>query len=441
MVASTALVAMALALGYGLLETPVYRASATLYVTSTADSTSAQSAYQGTLSSQQRVLSYGRLVHAEAVLEGALQVSGSSLTTSELNSKVSASVDADTVLLTVSVDDSNDRLARELANGVAESLKAYVGSLEVPAGGGNALAKLTIVSPASVDAHPISPNISRYVLVAAAVGVLLGFAAVSIRFRLDSTLRSQLDVEALLERPCLAVVPRDASLSEGFLDLSHGATPAGEAFRRLRTNLGFVVLGNQSTRVVVSSSLPDEGKTTTALNLVAALAESGKQVVLVDADLRRPTVGSRLGLSSSVGLSDVLRGDVELDGAIQHSPSLGADVLLSGSLPPNPAEVLGSETFRSVLVGLSENYDHVVVDSPPILPVTDAVVAAGSGDGVLLVVREGRTTRPELLSTMHELALADVPILGFVLNGGDTQNGYGRYTYDGSSLMSVKGGD
>jgi capsular exopolysaccharide synthesis family protein len=239
------------------------------------------------------------------------------------------------------------------------------------------------------------------------------------------------DVEGALDRAVLASVPTDSSLEErGVLDFSVGGSPTAEVYRKLRTNLAFVRVDSPVRRLVVTSASQSEGKTTTAINLAAALAESGNHVVLVDADLRRPAVGSRLGANQSIGFTDYLLGRASIDDLIQESGQQNLAVLTSGPLPPNPAELLGSQRAREAVDLLSERYDYVVIDTAPVLPVTDAVVTARWADGVLLVARSGTTRRRDVSDAMAQLSAARVDVLGAVLNyvpARESAYGYGYY--------------
>ena len=190
-------------------------------------------------------------------------------------------------------------------------------------------------------------------------------------------------------------------------------SPRSEAFRQLRTNLQFVDVDQPRKVVVVTSSLPAEGKSTTLANLAIALASAGQRVAVVEADLRRPMLAELLGLDRSVGLTSVLAGRVEVSHAIQHW-SGGVDVLASGPLPPNPSELLASGQMASLVAQLREEYDAVLIDTPPLLPVTDAAAVAPASDGVILVCRYKTTKRDQLRTAVQAVRSASAPVLGTV---------------------------
>ncbi|WP_282958886.1 polysaccharide biosynthesis tyrosine autokinase [Gordonia sp. SCSIO 19800] len=436
----TALLGGGSAVLLSLLQEPVYRANVELYVTSGSEE-NAQSAYQGSLASQQRVSSYARLVTAEPVLAEALQYGGLSMSIDDASSKLSADTTPETVLLTVSADDTNPQTAAALANGVARAMTEFVTELEKPSGGGNALAKLTVVKPAKVADDPVSPQALRNLLIGLVAGTAVGGIVLYIRRQLDTKIRSQEDLSELTDSPVLTVVPRDSDLGAGrALNFGVGASSAAEAFRRLRTNLSFVSVNGPVTRLVVTSARESEGKTTSAVNVASALAEAGHSVVLVDADLRRPRVASRLRVDSSVGLSDVLRGTASWRDLVQPSGIDYLDVLSPGQSPPNPAELLGSRRAKDCIAELSQHYDYVIIDTPPVLPVTDAAVVAQLVDGALLVARAGTTHKRELANAVSQLDAAQVPVLGLILNDTtDRHGGYGYgYRYYGEPGQSVE---
>ncbi|MDH3052483.1 polysaccharide biosynthesis tyrosine autokinase [Gordonia alkanivorans] len=386
-----------------LLQEPVYRANVELYVTSGAEA-NAQSAYQGSLASQQRVASYARLIASQPVLSEALRSSGLQMTADEAATKLRAEATPETVLLTVSADDANPTVAAALADSVAQAMTAFVTELEKPADGGTSLAKLTVVKPASVGDDPVAPQTRRNLLLGLVAGTVVGVLVLYVRWKLDTKVRSQDDLVELVDYPVLSVVPRDPDLGSGrALNFGIGASAAAEAFRRLRTNLGFVNVDGPVTRLIVTSARASEGKTTSAVNVASALAEAGHKVLLVDADLRRPRVADRLPVDASVGLSDVLRGSASWQDLVQQSGIDSLDVLGPGQLPPNSAELLGSNRAKECMAELSARYDYVIVDTPPVLPVTDAAVVAQLVDGALLVARAGATQRRDITSAVEQL--------------------------------------
>ena len=426
------------ALAYCLAQKPVYQAAATLYVTSGTEDSS-QSALQGNTASLQRVSSYTKLVNTDAVVNEAIKAGNLAISTSEARSSLSATTTTDTVLLNVVAKNTDRETAEALANSVADAMTSYVATLETPSGGGEPLAKLTVVTPASVGDDPVSPRTARTVALATALGLLLGAGGLFVRARLSNRVREEADVLATIDAPVLAAVPSDDLLkSRGLIDFSSGATLAAEAYRKLRTNLSFTAVDNPSRRIVVTSALAAEGKTTTAMNLAAALAETGKRVVLVDADLRRPQVNHRTGGIGEVGFTNYLRGDGSLADLLQPSDVKGLQILGSGPQPPNPAELLGSKKAGQGIENLSAMFDYVIVDSPPLLPVTDAAVLAQWVDGVILVARASQTRIPDLIASVEQLDAVQAPLIGVVMTDVPTRGGAYKYGYYYSSTDVMK---
>ncbi|MDL9948869.1 polysaccharide biosynthesis tyrosine autokinase [Gordonia sp. ABSL11-1] len=433
-----AIAASVLALGVSLTQTPVYSATASLYVTSGSDPNS-QAAYQGSLASQQRVASYALLATSEAVLTDALRRAGSDSSLEDARRAIRADADPETVVLGITVRDKNPSEAARLADSVAESLSRYVTVLEQPTGGGTPLAKATIVSPGTASAAPVSPKPIRNTVLAGLVGAFIGCLLALLWRRLDSKIRDVESVELMTAKPALGVVPDD-TLLEGrrTLDFSFGASEASEGYRRLRTNLSFASIDRPAKRILVTSPSQGEGKTTTSLNLAASIAESGKRVVLVDADLRKPTVASALGVNPAIGLTNLLADGGDFHEYVQGTGVTGLDVLASGPLPPNPSELLGSQRASSAFDQLATAYEYVIVDSPPVLPVTDAVVLVQWMDGVILVVRAGSTRRHELSGAVNHLMSSSCTLLGSVVNGVRFRSGSYGYGYGDKSSAEIR---
>ncbi len=208
--------------------------------------------------------------------------------------------------------------------------------------------------------------------------------------------------------------------------------PRTESFRLLRTNLQFLDLDDQPRCLVISSAVPGEGKTMTSTNLAVALAQTGRRTLIIDADLRRPRVAGLLDLDAAVGLTTILVGKTELQDAIQvHEPS-GLHFLASGAKPPNPTEILQSRVTHNLIKQLSDEYDMVIIDAPPLLPVADASVLATLADGIILVVKHGKTTRDQLEEAIARLNQVGGRLFGVVVNmiPRRATNSYYYYYYE-----------
>ena len=251
---------------------------------------------------------------------------------------------------------------------------------------------------------------------------------------LDTRIRRREDVERITDAPVLGVVAEDRTAEDERLLTVDASTwgPRAESYRQLRTHLKFTNVDGGTQTVVVTSSVPGEGKTTTATNLAVMIAESGARVLIVDADLRRPRVAKTLGVEGAVGLSTILSGQIDVEDAVQVWGESGElDVIASGEIPPNPSELLGSENMRRVLDWAQQNYDIVLLDAPPLQPVTDPTVLAAQCSGVVLVCRvDGYNHREPLREALENLEASGARLLGLVLTRVPVKrSGYQYYDY------------
>jgi capsular exopolysaccharide synthesis family protein len=395
--------------------TPQYSSSARLFVSTSQNDTG--DAYQGSLFSAQRVTSYADLTSGQALSRRVIDKVGLDMEPDELSAKVDATVRPETVILEVSVTDPSPQQAQVLAQAVAEELTIFVDELETPPGRANAPIKASIVDAASLPDAPVSPQPTRNLALAAVLGLLLGLGAAVLRELLDTSVKTHEDVEEIAHTAVMGNIAFDPEATKSPLITSLGShAPRVEAFRVLRTNLQFVNVDSDSKVFVVTSSLPGEGKTTTATNLAITLAQAGQRVLLVEADLRRPKISDNLELETAVGLTTVLVGRIPLEDAVQDHAVSNLSVLTSGTIPPNPAELLQSQAMTDVLAEMRKSYDTIIVDAPPLLPVTDAALLTSQSDGALIVVRHSKTTKDQLAHAMDRLAAVDGRALGVVLN-------------------------
>ncbi|MBW4780772.1 polysaccharide biosynthesis tyrosine autokinase [Rhodococcus fascians] len=416
-IAVTVVVAILGALGASLLTTPLYESSARMFV-STSGGASVSETYQGNLTSQQLVASYSELATSDALAARVLNVLPlEGMSASQLAEKVKASSTPDTVLFNLTVTDPSPEQARDIANAMATELSEQVRELETPANGGDPAAGVKTFQQAEASSTPVSPNTKRNLALGAAVGLLLGIALAVLRDRLDNTIKGRREIEAISGKALVGTIPfdkeRKAHPAVDFQDLTQSAS--AEAFRELRTNLQFLEVDHPPRVIVVTSAIPSEGKTTTAVNLAVALAEAGHHVALVEGDLRRPRVSKYMGLIGSVGMSTVLAGQATVEEVLQPTKYEGLQAMASGPIPPNPSELLGSEASRALLVELRSRFDYVIVDGAPLLPVTDSAVLTTHADGALLVTRYGHTKSNELARAIGNLETIGARVLGVVL--------------------------
>ena len=288
------------------------------------------------------------------------------------------------------------------------------------------------ISPAVTPSDPVSPDPVRNIGLGVLLGLAIGIGLALLRQAVDTRVRRVEDVNAISPRPILGEVPLERQRRDDPLGVEsdpHGGY--AESIRRLRTNLLFVDVTTGGHTFVVTSSMPGEGKTTTTINLALAMAGAGSRVLLIDGDLRNPSVASTMGLEGGIGLTTILLGRAEPVDVIQKWGSSTLDVLAAGQIPPNPSELLGSEPMALLFDKLTRDYDFVLVDSPPIVPVIDAVLLNKLTNGLIMVVAGDRTRKRDLTSAVQSLETVEVPISGFVLNmvrtGGPNGNRYGGY--------------
>ena len=255
---------------------------------------------------------------------------------------------------------------------------------------------LHVLDYARLPVVPVSPHLSRGAIVAGILSLILGILLGLSVDALDRSLKTQEDVESKLGVPFLGLIPSMKGDRVGDMFVADNPQSAvAECCRLIRTNLMFVSVSKPLRRILVTSSVAREGKTVTTVNLGVVLAQGGNKVLIIDSDLRRPRLKSALGMTDEVGLTNVLLGNVPLDEAIRPTKVPNLFVLLSGPVPPNPAELVDGPRFREVMEECSEKFERVLLDSPPAVPVTDPAVLAGYCDGVVLVVRAGRTAHNE----------------------------------------------
>ena len=302
--------------------------------------------------------------------------------------------------------------------------------------------EIDIVDQAMPPPAPTMASRSSFIvldtIVAAVIGIILAFLLES----LDTGLRSVAEIEAISGLPSLALIPRSRRTGVDLSSLSIAQRNVGalsspksqftEAFRALRTSLLLSTAGSLPKVILLTSATPSEGKTTIATNLACVLAQNNVRVLLIDGDLRRPTVHHRLGLNGKVGLTSILTGTATLEQAVQQlaeTPNL--DILVSGPVPPFPTEMLGSETMTQFLQQCRGIYTHVVIDSPPLLSVTDGVVLARDSDAVVLIVRHGKSGKQTVRRARELLVRAGAPVTGIAINAVDLSSPeyYGYYGY------------
>ncbi|MCT2008031.1 polysaccharide biosynthesis tyrosine autokinase [Micrococcus lylae] len=414
------------AVAFTYVQTPKYSStSSALIAVDTAASAGELSS--GAIYAERQVSSFVALADSALVLEPVIDELGLDVTPQALRSRVSVSAPAGTSIVDVTVTDTNAVRASEIANAITASLKNVTSDV-VPTGpDGDEIVTVTVVEPATESSRPVSPRPVLNIALGLMAGIVLGLGQALVRRLLDSRIRTRDDLEDITDAPVLASVVHHKGSTKA-ANARGMAWASGESYRKLRTAVGFVALGGERrSSIVVTSSVQGEGKTETSTNLAKVLAEAGARVLLVDADLRRPRVGARLGLDDELGLSDVLTGRADLNDVMLSVDDLS--VLTAGTVPPNPSELLGSEAMAELLALLETHFEYVILDAPPLLPVTDAAILSHQAGGAVVVARSGVARQNQLREALSILEAADASVYGTVLNDVPVSqiDGYSQY--------------
>jgi capsular exopolysaccharide synthesis family protein len=407
-----------------------YSAQVTIYVSAESIADGAAAAYQGSLLSEQKVKSYTQLLAGTLVAQGVVDRLRLDVPAAEVADKIRASAQPDTVLLTAAVTDRSPERAKDIADAIGVVFTRLVTELERPAADRPATVTARVVEQAVLPSAPVTPKTMVNLSLGVLLGLLAGGALALLRDALDTTIKSTEQLAQLTGAPNLGTITRDPEMPRHPLTAhEHPHAPLAEAFRKIRTNLQFVDVDRPNKTIVITSAVPEEGKTTVLCNLAIVLSQAGRRVVLVETDLRQPRAVDYLGLEGAVGVTSVLAGQVPLDQALQPWARSLFTVLASGPVPPNPSELLDSQQMVNLLTELRERYDTVLLDAPPLLPVTDAAVLGAASDGALLVVRYGKTTTHQVKAAMSALESASVRLLGttFTMAPEDASNRYRPY--------------
>ncbi|MGY3128172.1 succinoglycan biosynthesis transport protein ExoP [Agrococcus sp. UYP33] len=409
-------------------QQPSYSAQTQVFVSTQGGGSSAE-LVQGNSFTLSRVKTYASLATSQDVLERVIADLGLTLDSQTLAESVAASPVLDTTIIEINAVDEDPALAARIADAVAASLATTVAEIESPGEGGSPV-QLTTVERATVPQTPVSPRPMLNVALGALLGLALGIAIALLREVLDTRIRDERGLKLVTELPVVGSMTFDPKAKQRPLVVhSDPLSPRSEAYRTLRTNLQFVEVDGRSRTFVVTSSTPSEGKSSTAANLALALADAGETVILIDADLRKPKVAEYMNIDGSVGLTDVLIGRAELVDAVQMWGESSLYVLPSGQIPPNPSELLGSKSMQALITQLETEFDWVLFDAPPLLPVTDAAVLSRNTAGAIMVVASGRATRHQLDVALGMLENVDAPVAGVVLTmlPAKAANAYGAY--------------
>ena len=413
-------------------QTPMYSATVQLFISTPATDGDLGALIQGSGFSAQRVKSYAQIINGPQTLSPVIRNLGLKTNYSELASRVKASAPLDTVLLNVSVLDESKTRAAQIANAVGRQFSLTANELEVDSASASETIKVTMVKTATVPTSPSSPrplvNILLGILIGLGVGVTIGL----IRQLFDTTIKNEDD---LGEVPLLAAIGFDKSAEKFPLvtQISRYA-PRTEAFRHLRTNIQYAQDGKAPKVISITSAIPNEGKTSSSINLAISLANAGLRTCLVEADLRKPKASKYLALNREIlGLADYLKSaptqSLLIDKFLHSWGDQGLVVMPSGSTPENPSELLEGSRFANLIDVLRERFDFVILDTPPALPVADAAIIASRTDGVIVIVKAGETKKNQFQGVCDSVQSVGSRVIGAVINMIPASRSYDNYGY------------
>ena len=433
---------------------PKYQSSTMIYVNNSSLSigdVSVGGITSGDISaSKSLVKTYIVILTTRETLNDVIDYAGVDLTYSQLKGMIKAEAVDSTEVFRVTVTSEDPEEATKIASAIAYILPKRIANIIQ---GTSAVVVDSAVMPTGAS----SPNYTKNTMVGFLFGIMAVMALIVLRELLDNTIRSEEDVTQNCQHPILAPVPdlaasskggqygyaRDAQKEDGTAGEKRTMPLVGknisfaaqESYKLLRTKLQFSFADDNACHVIgISSALPGEGKSLTAINLAYSLSELGKRVILLDADMRRPTLAEKLNINKKPGLSSYLTGQSDLDELVQNCNVAGDEqafhVITAGQNPPNPIELLSSSRMDLAIDHLRKQYDYVIFDLPPIVEVSDTLALAQKVDGVLVVVRQNHCNRIALNMTLRQLAFVDAKVLGVVFNAViDEGRSYGRKYY------------
>jgi capsular exopolysaccharide synthesis family protein len=409
------LLGLLVSVGVTVLMPPRYSADVTIFVSAQPPDGDLAAAVEGGDLSAQRIATYLEVLRSQRIAAEVAAELGGGLTTDEVSDKITASTTPDTLFLTATVVDQSPQRAADIANVVAARFIENVAALERPAPQSAPLVTARMFQSAVPPTSPSEPRPVLIIALGIALGFLVGTGLALLRNAFDQSIKSRDQLRLAVDAPVLGMIAADKDVPRH--PLAFRAKPnarVAEAFRQLRANLHFVDVNDDHQVILVTSASPGDGKTTTVCNLALATADAGRRVLVIEADFRRPRAADLFGFKRTVGLTNVLAGRMDWMPAVQRWHDC-LDVLPSGPLPPNPSELLSLPTMDRLLADVRARYDVVIIDSPPLVAVSDASVLAPRVDGVVLVVRWGRTTTSAAGDAAESLRTVSARLLGSVM--------------------------
>jgi polysaccharide biosynthesis transport protein len=413
-------------------QTPMYSATVQLFISTPATDGDLGTLIQGSGFSAQRVKSYAQIINGPQTLLPVISQLKLNTSYSLLASRVKASAPLDTVLLNVSVMDESGTRAASIANAIGKQFSITANELEVESSTSSETIKVTMVKTATIPTSPSSPRPLVNIILGILIGLGLGLTIGLIRQVIDSTIKNEDDLD---ETPLLAAVGFDKSASKFPLvtQISRYA-PRTEAFRHLRTNIQYSQDGKAPRVIAITSAVPNEGKTSSSINLAISLTNAGLRTCFIEADLRKPKTSKYLELDrEGLGLADYLKdaqaGKPVIEKYLQSWGEQGLQIMSAGEIPENPAELLEGAGFSNLINTLRERFDYVILDTPPALPVADAAIIASRTDGVIIIIKAGETKINQFKGVCDSIQSVGSRVIGSVINMIPTSRSYDNYGY------------
>lgn len=409
--------------------TEIYSAEATMIVNKSQYQASEQNqmSYSDILLTQKLVKSYVLIMTSDTNMELVKKELGTDLSIGQIRSYINVAGIGETEVLKISVENKDPILAQAIANALVKVSPATIIRV-IKAGSAE------VIDTAKVPAKPVKPVVWQYAAIGMLLGLMISLALIFLRDFFDNTFKTEDDVRNVLDLPVITSLPE---LVKDSATIVTEETPFDykEAFKVLRTKIQFSGVDGDMKRIAITSSGPFEGKTTVSINLALTMAETGKRVLLIDADLRKPKVHKTLNMPSEPGISNVLTQQEELANVIKKVPNFDSlDVVTCGVIPPNPTELLGSHQMEAFIASIEDDYDYIIFDTPPIGLVADTAVLSKMLDGVIWVVSYGRTVKETAHFAKDTLDSVNANIIGCVFNHvkADSYGNRGYYRRYGS---------
>ena len=383
----------------------------------------------------------------QGALEPVIDDLGLDTTVAETAELITASNPDGTFMVDITAETEDPALSQQLANAVADSLSEQVSTSMNTVTKDQAPVSLSVVQQAALPEGPSSPNVPLYLAAGLVVGVILGIGFAIVREMLNTRIDTTSDVRGILGSSAIGSIPDDQILlKQQPVVVAQPGGPIAEEYRRIRTNISFLKtdrVAGEGQLIVISSVSPSEGKTTTAVNVAAALAEDGAKVLLIDADLRHPSVAKHLGIEGHAGLAHVLSGQMTPKDVVQSYWKPNLHILPAGKRPANASILLNSDTMEALVRQALTQYDYVIIDTAPMTVSNDGVVFGRLANGIVLVTGKGITEKKDLQETAETLKTASVPVLGFIFTFADPKKSHaGNYYYyyyeDGTKRSNTK---